>query len=109
MLDQQVQSYRITDLVWVFSKFLFAHLSRSPHRFSKVNNNRIIKYIDGLGYVLSLLTISFTNDHENYIYYKREKVSFLDVIANIGAMFSTVQFFFQLFYLFIQIISIIIQ
>ena len=79
-------------------EFVFGHIKGQKISYNdyEVNNNRIIKYIDGLGYVLSLLTISFTNDHENYIYYKREKVSFLDVIANIGAMFSTVQFFFSI-------------
>ena len=47
-------------------------------------------------YYLPLIGLYFNNKNEEYLLYKRKKVSFLDVIANIGALFSTIKFFFSL-------------
>ena len=47
-------------------------------------------------YYMNFLTIKFTNKHYEYILYERKKVEFLDILANIGALFSTIKFFFSL-------------
>ena len=52
------------------------------------------------GYYLSLFHIKFENNHKEYLFYKRKKIEFLDVIANIGALFSTVKYFFSIFFSF---------
>ena len=51
-----------------------------------------------LGFYLPLFYIKFENKHNEYLFYKRKKIEFLDVIANIGALFSTVKYFFSLFF-----------
>ena len=53
-----------------------------------------------LGVYLPLFHITYENNHEEYLFYKRKKVEILDVLANIGALFSTVKFFFSLFFSF---------
>ena len=41
------------------------------------------------------------NSHGEYLLYKKTKREFMDVIANIGALFSTVIYiFYDLFFLF---------
>ena len=62
--------------------------------------NKIIDDRYDLGYYLRLFHIKFENNHKEFLYYKREKIEFLDVIANIGALFSTVKYFFSLFFSF---------
>ena len=50
------------------------------------------------GYYILLYNIIFTNKHKEYLLYKRRKVDILDVLANIGALFSTIKYFFSLFF-----------
>ena len=57
--------------------------------FSVRNSNNI------LNYYMPLVEIFLRNDHKEYIEYKRIKIVFLDVIANIGALFSTLKFVFS--------------
>ena len=38
----------------------------------------------------------FLENYDDYLLYKRKNISFLDILANIGALFSTVKFFFSL-------------
>ena len=47
-------------------------------------------------YYLPLYGFYFLENYDDYLLYKRKKVSFLDILANIGALFSTVKFFFSL-------------
>lgn len=74
----------------------------SSEEIKKYNNyTKYIQYDDNIGYYLDFFNINFTNKHEEYLLYKRTKRKFLDVIANIGALFSTIKFFFSLiFFLF---------
>lgn len=67
----------------------------------KENIKEYDSYADKAGliqnfYYLPLFGFYFNNPNNNYLLYKRTKVSFLDVIANIGALFSTIKFFFAL-------------
>jgi len=46
-------------------------------------------------YYMNFLTIAFNNNHYEYILYERTKIEFLDILASIGALFSTIKFFFD--------------
>jgi len=60
---------------------------------------RIIE--DGnIGFYLPLFSIKFENKHKEYLLYKRKKLELLDVLANIGALFSTIKYFFSLVFSF---------
>ena len=52
------------------------------------------------GYLYPLVGLGFSNNHDEYILYKRKKVELLDVLANIGALFSTIKNLFSLFFSF---------
>jgi len=47
-------------------------------------------------YYMNFLTVTFNNNHYEYILYERTKIEFLDILASIGALFSTIKFFFDL-------------
>jgi len=51
-------------------------------------------------YYMNFLTIIFKNNHYEYILYERTKKEFLDVLANIGALFSTIKFIFDFIFSF---------
>ena len=72
--------------------------NKKPERIYKDNNS--IEHIRGEGYYYPLFEIHFFNNHDEYLLYKRKKVELLDVLANIGALFSTIKFFFALFFSF---------
>ena len=73
----------------------------SSEEFQKYDNyTKYIQYDDNIGYYLDFFNIHFNNKHEEYLLYKRTKTEFLDVIANIGALFSTIKFFFSLIFSF---------
>ena len=55
---------------------------------------------EGKGHFLPLLAIQSSNNHDQYLLYKRKKVAFLDVLANIGALFSTIKTCFSIFFSF---------
>ena len=46
-------------------------------------------------YYMNFLTITFNNNHYEYLLYERTKKEFLDILASIGALFSTIKFFFD--------------
>ena len=46
-------------------------------------------------YYMNLVNVYLLNEHKEYIEYKRIKLQLLDVIANIGALFSTLKFVFS--------------
>ena len=58
---------------------------------------------------MNFLTITFNNNHYEYILYERTKIEFLDILASIGALFSTIKFFLIWFLVIIQKILIIIK
>ena len=47
-------------------------------------------------YYMNFLTVKVNNRHFEYLLFERKKVEFLDILANIGALFSTIKFFFCL-------------
>ena len=49
-----------------------------------------------INYYMNILTLKFYNNHFEYILYERTKIEFLDILASIGALFSTIKFFFDL-------------
>ena len=51
---------------------------------------------EGSYYYLPLFVITFGVNYNDYFLYKKKIVSFLDVLAKVGALFSTVKFFFSL-------------
>ena len=51
---------------------------------------------EGSYFYLPLFVITFGINYNDYFLYKRKIVSFLDVLAKVGALFSTVKFFFSL-------------
>ena len=59
-----------------------------------------IEYFGGLGYLYPLVGLQFSNNHDEYLLYKRKKIEPLDVLANIGALFSTIKNLFSLFFSF---------
>ena len=62
-----------------------------------IHKEKYIKYNDdNEWYYMNFLTITFNNNHYEYILYERTKIEFLDVLASIGALFSTIKFFFDL-------------
>ena len=68
--------------------------------FEKYETPINIKYNKEIGYYIDVFNVKFNNRHEDYLLYKRTKKEFLDVLANIGALFSTIKFFFSLFFSF---------
>ena len=78
-------------------EYTFGHLKDSrPYKeylwpYEKVK-------IDEKHYALKILNIRNFNYHSEYILYKRKKIELLDVIANIGALFATIKYFFSLLF-----------
>ena len=66
----------------------------------EIKDNKVPDNYD-LDFFLPLFHIQFENNHKEFLYYKRKKIEFLDVVANIGALFSTVKYFFSLFFFFL--------
>ena len=80
------------------TEYNFGHLkSDNPDIKSKTSH---IYHFKENNYYISLVEIHFKNDHDEYLLYKRKKISPLDVIANIGALFSTIKTFFGVFFSF---------
>ena len=81
---------------------IYGHFKPEPKiTYEKMipKNEYIYSYIDEKGneiYYMNLLKIKFSNKHFEYILYERKRVEFLDILANIGALFSTIKFFFAL-------------
>ena len=63
-----------------------------------IHKEKYIKYKkDDKGnkiYYMNFLTLYFNNNHFEYILYERTKIEILDILASIGALFSTIKFFF---------------
>ena len=64
------------------------------------NNIEYVKYVTELGYLYPLVGLQFSNNHDEYLLYKRKKIELLDVLANIGALFSTIKNLFSIFFSF---------
>ena len=56
-----------------------------------------IEYKKEIGYYIPIYSIVFYKNFEEYTLYRRRKIHLLDTIAKIGALFSTVKYFFSLF------------
>ena len=114
--------YEIFTYVWEMVKYkdqksLFDSITKrkTEFNFGRIkNNNQPIKDIiasddytkqvqnfrsdskEGSYFYLPLFVITFGMNYNDYFLYKRKIVSFLDVLAKVGALFSTVKFFFSL-------------
>ena len=74
------------------TEYNYGYLKRDVSNSFKTYNSFHL-YFSAKPYLM-LGVYSFKNDHDEYLLYKRKKISPLDVIANIGALFSTIKTFF---------------
>ena len=77
------------------TEYNYGHLKSDVLNYVKTYNSFQLGILEK-GYLV-LGIINFKNDHDEYLLYKRRKISPLDVIANIGALFSTIKTFFDVF------------
>ena len=83
------------------TEYIFGHLKNDIIEFSKYDNyTKYVNYDFRVGYILPVFEIYFLNEHKEYLFYKRKKVELLDVLANIGALFSTIRYIFSFFFSF---------
>ena len=90
------------------SEYIFGHIKNMKNNktYFQIGDEfyeriaRRIEDYEELGFYLAISNIQFYCDFDNYLFHKRKKVELLDVIANIGALFSTIKFFFSLFFSF---------
>ena len=76
-------------------EYNFGHIkNKKPEK--EYNDINYVKNFKEKGYYFPLFEIHFINKHDEYILYKRKKVELLNVLANIGALFSTIKFFFSM-------------
>ena len=69
------------------------------YRYSD-NYSYYIDYDESIGYYIDFFRIKFFNFHRDYLLYKRTKREIMDVVANIGALFSTIKFVFSVVFYF---------
>ena len=83
------------------TEYIGGHIKndRLSHQFM-MYRFRYIAFTEEFGYLYSLVGLKFSNNHDEYILYKRKKVELLDVLATIGALFSTIKNLFSLFFSF---------
>ena len=84
-------------------EYIYGHLKPD----SKLTETRMLsmKYYIKHGYknykkiyYISFMSVNIMNNHYGYLLYTRKKVEFLDILAKIGALFSTIKFFFSLIF-----------
>jgi len=75
-------------------EYIFGHIKNKTPQIN-YKENIYVEHINNQDYYFPLFSIQFINNHNEYILYKRKKVAFLDVLANIGALFSTLKFVFS--------------
>ena len=82
-------------------------VSKLLNPFNTEKEEYISGYISSSRFVLrppendsfrTLAIIKLDNDNSGYSHYKRKKTGFLDVLSNIGALFSTIRIFFLFFF-----------
>ena len=103
-IDWEVIKYKdqksiFDSLTNVKRETIYGHFKPEPKiTYEKMipKNNYIQYNYRNKSYYMNFLTIKFSNKHFEYILYERKKVEFLDILANIGALFSTIKFFFAL-------------
>ena len=82
-------------------EYIFGHIKNDePQKLFEYYDNYGLKYFEGKGYFMEIYNIELTNNHDKYLLYKRKKIEFIDALANVGSLFSTVKFFFALFFSF---------
>ena len=85
-------------------KSLFDSITKQQreYTFGHIKNEEPKKELKSIytntGYFMPFFEIISTNKHKEYLSYTRKKVDILDVLANIGALFSTIKYFFTLFF-----------
>ena len=84
------------------TEYFFGHIKNKENSVREYlyNDTRIIQKLDGFGYGLPLYTIYFRNPHDQYLFYKRKKISVMDLIASVCALASTLKSIFAIFFSF---------
>ena len=79
-------------------EYIYGYIKRDYQiKTESYETNKITAdYNERIGYYVKVFDISIKNDHHQFLFYKRKKIEILDVLANIGALFSTIKFFFAL-------------
>ena len=77
-------------------EYYYGHIKRDYQIDSySIDPKSVQKDLDErIGYFVNIFDITINNYHYEYLFYQRKKVELLDVLANIGALFSTIKFFF---------------
>ena len=79
------------------TKYIFGNLKRVELGEETYENfTDFIEYNEKVGYYIPIFKINFDKDFFRFLLYKRRKVELLDALAKIGALFSTVKYFFSL-------------
>jgi len=74
-------------------EFIFGKINFISDTFINYENyTNSVEYNKEIGYYFPLLNLKFLKNFDEFLYYKRRKVEILNVIANIGALFSTVKY-----------------
>ena len=78
-------------------EYIYGHIKRDYQINSNpINIQDIPKELDeNIGYYVNIFNITINNYHYQYLFYQRKKVELLDLLASIGALFSTIKFFFS--------------
>ena len=79
-------------------EYNFGHIKNDKPDI-KSDSTDVFSYKEN-GYFVPLVRIQFKNEHDEYLLYKRKKISPLDVVAKIGSLFSTIKTFFDVFFSF---------
>ena len=83
-------------------EYTYGHIKRDHIvEFKPFNPGKInIEKDDKIGYYIVMYEVKINFYHYKYLFYKRKKIELLDVLANIGALFSTIKFFFDVVFQF---------
>ena len=84
------------------TEYIFEHIIKNitHYEFPESDDFTGFYFNEEIGFAVPVYYLEITNSHDNYLYYKRKKISFLDVLANIGALFSTIKFVFSFIFSF---------
>ena len=84
------------------TEYIGGHIKndRLSEEFIRNGFENNIEYVPEFGYLYYLSMLQFKNNHNEYLLYKRKKIEPLDVLANIGALFSTIKNLFSIFFSF---------
>ena len=82
-------------------EYIFGHiknedLTETTFKIDDIKEiNKESKHSNDYGALFPFIRIKFNIDFNKYLYYKRKTLSILDVLSSIGALFTTINFFFS--------------